>query len=64
MTDEMKRKRTRREQFLAGMAAASDADRATLYQGGSEGRESAMPLETILRVYFLKKLVFAWRSEG
>ena len=58
--DAMKKKVTRREQFLAEMDAVVPWDRLLNLiephspKAGPKGGRPAMPLETMLRVYFLQ----------
>ena len=60
MTQAMKKKRTRREQFLAEMDAVVPWGRLFALiephypKAGSKGGRPPMPLETMLRVYFLQ----------
>lgn len=66
MTDAMKKKRTRREQFLAEMDAVVPWRRllalieAHYPKSGPKGGRPPMPLETMLRIYFLQN----WYSFG
>ena len=69
LRDAMKKKQTRREQFLAQMEAVVPWGRvlaliAPQYpKAGPKGGRPPMPLETMLRVYFLQNWYALSRSE-